>query len=88
MRLWRKLGLAAALAALAGGYAVIRVDQPYKGFEGETFVDIPRGSSSGAIARMLASAGVVSSRWDFLLARAIERGRTLRAGEYRFARAA
>jgi UPF0755 protein len=88
MRLWRKLGLAAALAALAGGYAVIRVSQPYKGFEGETFVDIPRGSSSASIARILVSAGVVSSRWDFVLARFAERGRMLRAGEYRFARAA
>lgn len=88
MRSWRKLGFAVLLAALAGGFAVVRLNSPYKGFEGQTFIDIPRGSSSTAIARTLVSAGVVSSRWDFLLARIAERGRVLKAGEYRFARAA
>jgi len=52
------------------------------------FVDIPRGASTGAIARMLAEAGVVRSPWDFLLARVARRGRTLQAGEYRFERPA
>src|ERR1039458_10645596 len=33
---------------------------------------------------MLAEAGVVRSRWDFVLARLVERGRVLQAGEYRF----
>ena len=37
---------------------------------------------------MLADAGVVRSRWDFLLARLAGRGRKLQAGEYRFNRAA
>ncbi len=36
----------------------------------------------------LAAAGVVRSRWDFLLARVMERDRVLQAGEYRFDRAA
>jgi UPF0755 protein len=88
VRLLRKLGLVVFLAAAAAGYALVRVNQPYQGFQGETFVDIPRGSSSGAISRMLVDAGVVSSRWEFVLARVFERGRTLRAGEYRFGRPA
>lgn len=36
------------------------------------------------MAEMLQQAGVVRSRWDFLFARLLERGRTLQAGEYRF----
>jgi len=88
MKSSRKLGFAFLVAALAGGFAVIRLNQPYKGFEGETFVDIPRGSSTSAIARMLATAGVLSTRWEFLLARIAERGRVLQAGEYRFTRPA
>lgn len=88
MRSARRLGFAVLLAALAGGFAVVRLNSPYQGFQGETFVDIPRGSSSAAISRMLVSAGVVSSRWDFLLARIAQRGRVLKAGEYRFIRPA
>jgi UPF0755 protein len=37
---------------------------------------------------MLARAGVVRNRWDFLLVRLIERGRVVQAGEYRFDKAA
>jgi UPF0755 protein len=85
MRLLRILFL---LLLAAGGLAVYRVASPYQGFPGETFVDIPHGTSTGGIAAMLASAGVVRSRWDFLLARVARRGRVLQAGEYRFNRAA
>ena len=88
MRIARRLGMLALLAALAGGFAIFRLTGPYRGFEGEMFVDIPRGASTGAIARMLAEAGVVRSPWDFLLARVARRGRTLQAGEYRFERPA
>jgi len=78
----------AALAALAAGYTGLRLQRPYQGFRGETFVEIPRGTSSGAIAGLLAGAGVVRSRWDFLLARWTTRRRVLQAGEYRFDRPA
>ena len=78
----------AFLAVLAGGFAVYRLGSPYQGFATETYVDIPRGTSTGAIAGMLADAGVVRSRWDFLLARVAGRGRKLQAGEYRFDRRA
>jgi UPF0755 protein len=36
------------------------------------------------MASRLARAGVVRTRWDFLLARALQPSRTLQAGEYRF----
>src|SRR5438552_10453005 len=40
------------------------------------------------MADKLAAAGVVRSRWDFMLARLMHRGKVLQAGEYRFQRAA
>lgn len=73
---------------LVAGFAAFRLLTPYRGFAGDTFVDLPRGAGTGGIADRLARAGVVRSRWDFLLARVVERGRVLQAGEYRFQKAA
>ena len=84
MRLVPTAGKFLLVAILAGGFPTFRLSRPYQGFQGATFVDIPRGASTFTIAGMLAEAGVVSSRWDFLLARVVERGRVLQAGEYRF----
>ena len=80
MRLARTL----VLLLLLAGYLAFRLSRPYQGFQGQTFVDIPRGASTFTMAGMLAQAGVVPSRWDFLLARLVKRGRVLQAGEYRF----
>jgi UPF0755 protein len=85
MRILRFLFL---LILAAGGLAVYRVAKPYQGFSGETFVDISHGTNTGGIAALLAGAGVVRSRWDFLLARVVLRGHVLQAGEYRFNHAA
>ena len=85
MKLVRRLFL---LALLAGGFLVYRALSPYQGFSGEVFVDIPRGTTTDGIAELLANAGVVRSRYDFLLARLTERNRRLQAGEYRFNHAA
>lgn len=74
--------------ALLTCFLFYRAMRPYQGFAGEVFVDLPRGTSSSAMAAMLAQAGVVASRWDFLLARLANRGRVLQAGEYRFNRPA
>jgi UPF0755 protein len=84
MRLARTTGKLLLLAILAGGFLAFRLIRPYQGFQGETFVDIPHGASTATMAGMLAEAGVVRSRWDFLLARLMKRGRVLQAGEYRF----
>ena len=76
------------LALLFGGFCLYRLATPYQAFQGQTFVDFPRGTTTSDMAGELAKAGVVRSRWDFLLARLMNRGRVLQAGEYRFDRAA
>ncbi|HKE25090.1 MAG TPA: endolytic transglycosylase MltG [Bryobacteraceae bacterium] len=78
------LGLAAIGVA---GFAGYRLFTPYRGFQQDTFVEIPRGAHTSGIADLLAKAGVIRSQWDFLLARSAERGRVLKAGEYRFQKA-
>jgi UPF0755 protein len=83
MRNARRTGLLVILTLFVAS-VVVGLKWQYMGFSGEKFIDIPRGASSYSIARMLAGAGVVESRWDFLAARVIERGRALQAGEYRF----
>ena len=84
MRLWRTLGMVAALAILAAGFFYYRTTRPYRGFTGTVYVDLPRGTSTGGMAVRLAQAGAVSSRWDFWMARLVNRGRVLEAGEYAF----
>ena len=88
MKMIRRLGVLVLLCLAAGGYAVYRIGQPFQGFHGEVFVEFPHGTGTGVMADELVRAGVVRSRWDFLLARAIDREGVLQAGEYRFNRAA
>jgi UPF0755 protein len=76
------------LALLAGGCVIYSLNRPYAGFDGEVFVEVPRGTAASRIAEMLADAGVVQSRWLFLAARAFYGRKTLQAGEYRFHQAA
>src|ERR1051326_3083435 len=78
----------AAVPLLILGFVAFRYFIPYQGFSGETFVDIPRGTSTRGVADLLAGAGVVRPRWDFLAARMLSSGRILQAGEYKFDRAA
>jgi cell division protein YceG involved in septum cleavage len=83
--------LVVGLAAAGGGGYLLwtRMHEPFQGFEGEQFVEIPTGDGSRAIARRLADAGVVPDSWTFRAAvRWLGRGQTLQAGEYRFADAA
>jgi UPF0755 protein len=84
----RLLRIAVLIVLVGAGVTYYRLHAPYQGFTGEIFLDFPRGTSANVMAMQLADAGVVRHRWVFLLARAIERGRTLQAGEYRFNRAA
>ncbi len=88
MKNLRRFSFLLLLAIVVLGVAIYRADSPYKNFEGEQFVDIPHGTSSGQIAEMLTEAGVVRSRFDFVLARVLRRGRRLQAGEYRFTKPA
>jgi len=73
------------LAGVAGGaWVLYRVSQPYKGFTDPVFVEFARGTSTRSIATTLAEKGVVQERWLFLAGRALRRGATLQAGEYKF----
>ncbi len=65
-------------AAIAGGVIYL----PY-GPSVETFVDIAPGTGTEAIAAELEKSGVVRSQYGFDLLRLIK-GKTLKAGEYRF----
>ena len=84
MRIARAIGA----LVLGAGFLFFRLASPYQGFHGVAFVDIPHGASTTTMATLLADAGVVRSRWDFLLARLTGRFRVLQAGEYRFDRPA
>uniref|UniRef100_Q01QZ4 Endolytic murein transglycosylase n=1 Tax=Solibacter usitatus (strain Ellin6076) TaxID=234267 RepID=Q01QZ4_SOLUE len=88
MKLLRRLGVVILLIAAAGGFAAWRLAQPYSGFQGETFVEFPRGTGTRAMGEQLARAGVVRSQWEFLLARWASGARVLQAGEYKFDHAA
>ena len=84
MSLMRGAGVLVVVVLAAAGTAAYRLATPYRGFQADVFVEIPRGAGTGSIAERLAEAGVVRSRWDFLLARMVEPGLVLQAGEYRF----
>lgn len=73
-----------ALAGLAAAALVI----PYQGFAAETFVEIPRGTGTRAIAQELAKDGVIRYSWEFELLRLVKPSSKLQAGEYRFAKPA
>ena len=74
------------VCAAGATWFYLGVNRPYKGYaESEQFVEIPQGSSTAAIARRLADAGVVSDVNTFRLALWVTgQGRRLQAGEYRF----
>ena len=76
----------AVCAAGGAWWFYMGVDRPFKGYEAaETFVEIPQGAGSVAIAKRLADAGIVSDVASFRLALWITgKGRHLQAGEYRF----
>jgi UPF0755 protein len=74
------------MALICAGGAAWFVFLP-AGPAGETFVEIPPGSSSTQIGVQLEKAGVVRSRYGFDLVRAWKHG-VLKAGEYRFDHAA
>jgi UPF0755 protein len=85
--------IALALVLLAGAAALWarqRVAAPYRGFSGgETFVDLPPGSSVTEIGERLTAAGVVADPITFRVAVWLAGAdRRLQAGEYRFTDAA
>ena len=83
--LWCVL-LIVILAIAAGAWTFLVVQRPYRGYDAaEQFVEIPRGSSTGAIARRLEDAGIVRNQLAFRIAVYTQNaGGRLQAGEYRF----
>ena len=77
------IGLLLLVVLLAAAGAAALVYLPMSPSQ-ETFVELPPGTSSQAMAKTLEQHGVVRSRYAFLLLRAWKHGR-LKAGEYRFA---
>ena len=88
----KSIGRAGAIALLILllliGFAGWSLFQPYSGFRGKVFVDIPKGTGTSATARMLEQAGVVRFNWQFLLVRALNLHRKVQAGEYQFEKSA
>jgi UPF0755 protein len=88
VRFFRRLAPVLLCGAAVAGYVVIDLNWPYAGFDREAFVELPKGTGAPQMAAMLASAGVIRHSWTFLIVRALQRGATLQAGEYRFAQPA
>lgn len=78
----RVLGWLVVVATVLAGVAGFVVLAPF-GPTSERFVEIAPGTTTEGMGTELERAGVIRSRWGFVLLRAIKGGR-LRAGEYRF----
>lgn len=79
------LAVVALVAVVSAGVvAWSALDAVYGEFSQPAIVDYQPGQSSDELADTLESAGVVRSRWLFLLARALRRDEVLQAGEYEF----
>src|SRR5579862_8981986 len=74
-------------AGVIGAWIWASLYLPYQGFAAPgVYVDIPKGASRRTIAGLLASQGVIRSRWAFEALSRRESRRTLQAGEYFFNR--
>ena len=86
------LGVLVLLVLVAGGalgFMYMRVNQPYRGWDGaEQFVEIPAGAGSVGIGDRLVDAGVIRDRSTYRTALWMTgQARHLKAGDYRFDRA-
>ena len=88
MRLIRWAGALVLAAILAGAFLYYRVSGPYQRFQGTIYVDLARGTSTAGMASELANAGVIRSPLDFWIARLLNSGKVLQAGEYAFSQPA
>jgi UPF0755 protein len=76
------------IAAAAAGWLWYSIHYPYQGFSPEgVFVEVPHGSSSRSVARLLERKGVVRSSIAFEIYARRHLRRSLQAGEYFFDRA-
>jgi UPF0755 protein len=84
----RRLMIAGVLGVVAAAAMGWSLSRPHQGFGTETFVEFPKGTGTMEMARRLAEAGVIPSRWHLLAARALRPSQRWQAGEYRFHKAA
>jgi UPF0755 protein len=75
------------LAAVAGSLIYVSLGVAYQGFSNQVILDLPKGTSTRAIADQLADAGVIRFSWQFLLLRMLRPSARLEAGEYLFSHA-
>ena len=83
----RLLLVVVMLALVVAGVAYVSLYAAYQGFHEPVIVDFPKGTSTQAMAEELEQKGVIRYSWQFLMARALQPGKRLQAGEYRFASA-
>jgi UPF0755 protein len=86
-RAFRVVWALVAVGAIAAGLAYLSLHAAYQGFHEQVILDFPKGTSAPEMAEELARNGVIRYSWQFLMARALNPGRRLQAGEYRFASA-
>ncbi len=87
MKFLRSRFLAAA-PALVLAAACASLFLPHRPPGAEIYVDIPPGTGSVGMARLLADAGAIPFGWQFLAIRLLRPQATLQAGEYAFTRPA
>jgi UPF0755 protein len=75
---------AVVLLFIAAAAVMTSLHDTYRGFSGDVFLTIDRGTPTAEIGRQLANAGVIRSPWQFWLERALHRGGKVQAGEYEF----
>jgi UPF0755 protein len=91
MRLFKLLVFLLVLSAIGAGILALRAytmaHEPYRGYdENEVFFTVERGATGAQIGASLEERGILRDRRLFLLAlRFRDDGRTVQAGEYRFA---
>lgn len=75
------------LSGVAAGLAYLSLGASYQGFSNQLILDLPKGTTTRAMADELSDAGVIRFSWQFLLLRALRPNARLEAGEYLFSRA-
>jgi UPF0755 protein len=80
--------LSAVILGLLGGALLFTASQRYRGFSHSVLVNLPKGTSSAGMGKILAEAGVIRHPLLFRVARAMRPLATLQAGEYEFVNAA
>ena len=80
------LALVLGVLLCAGAWFYYQWHRPFQGYSGSLMLEFEPGTSSYRIALRLEEHGVLESRWPFWLRHMLDRGATLKAGEYSFDR--